>query len=73
MYGPHFDIAEVDVVSAFETIFDIAVMQPFVDEANSYTQRDISKIISTFTFRSRIWKWEDVTMDNMYAVLGFLC
>jgi hypothetical protein len=57
-------------VSAFENNFDIALMQLIVDETNRYAQKEILKIIITFTFYSRIRKWEDVTADELYMVLA---
>ncbi|PNF14597.1 hypothetical protein B7P43_G13107 [Cryptotermes secundus] len=33
--GPKFDTAEIDVISAFESIFDISLVQLIVDETNS--------------------------------------
>jgi hypothetical protein len=53
----------------FENIFDIALVQLIVDETK-YAQQEISKSIKLLTFRSRIWKWEDVTVDEMYVVLA---
>jgi hypothetical protein len=38
VYGPQFDTAEVDVMNVFENIFDMAVVQPVVDETNLYAQ-----------------------------------
>lgn len=57
-------------MSAFENNFDIALMQLIVDETNRYAQKEILKIIITFTFYSRIRKWEDVTADELYMVLA---
>jgi hypothetical protein len=34
VYGPQFDTAELDVVSVFENISDIALLQLTVDETN---------------------------------------
>jgi hypothetical protein len=70
VYGPQFDTAELDVVSAFENIFYIALVQLIVDETNKYVQQEISKSIRPLTFRSRIRKWEDVTVDEMYMGLA---
>jgi hypothetical protein len=36
VYGPQFDTAELDVVSAFENIFDISLEQLIVDETNRW-------------------------------------
>jgi hypothetical protein len=52
-----------------ENIFDIAHAQLIVDETNKYAQQEISKSIKPLTFCSRIRKWEDVTVDEMYVVL----
>ncbi|XP_023725727.1 piggyBac transposable element-derived protein 4 [Cryptotermes secundus] len=70
--GPQFDTAELDVVSVFESIFDISLVQLIVDETNKYAQQKISKIARPLTFRSRIRKWEDVTLDEMYVVLALI-
>jgi hypothetical protein len=43
VYGPQFYTAELHVVSAFENIFDIALVQLIVDETNTYAQQEISK------------------------------
>jgi hypothetical protein len=51
VHGPQFNTAELDVVSVFENIFEIALVQLIVDETNKYAQQEISKSI---TFRSRI-------------------
>jgi hypothetical protein len=32
VYGPQFDTGEVDVMNAFENIFDMAVVHPVLDE-----------------------------------------
>jgi hypothetical protein len=69
VYGPQFDTAELDVVNVFENIFDIALVQLIVDETNKCAQQEISKSIKPLTFCSRIWMWEDVTVDKMYVVL----
>jgi hypothetical protein len=52
-----------------ENIFDIDLVQLIVDETNKYAQQEISKSIKPLTFCSRIRKWEDVTVDEMYVVL----
>jgi hypothetical protein len=70
VYGPQFDTAELVVVSVFENIFDIVLVQLIVDETNKYAQQEISKSIKPRTFSSRIRKWEDVTVDKMYVVLA---
>jgi hypothetical protein len=72
VYGPQFDTAELDVVSVFENIFDIALVQLIVDETNRYAQQEISKSIRPHTFHSRLRKWEDVTVDEMYVVLALI-
>jgi hypothetical protein len=54
VYGSQFDTAELDVVSVFENIFDIALIQLIVEETNKYAQQEISKSIKPLTFRSRI-------------------
>jgi hypothetical protein len=70
VYGPQFDTAELDVVSAFENIFDIALVQLIVDENNRYGQQEILKSIRPLTFCSRIRNCEDVTVDEMSLVSG---
>jgi hypothetical protein len=70
VYGPQFNTAELDVMSVFENIFDIALAQLIVDKTNGYAQQEISKSIKPLTFHSRIQKWEDVTVDEMYVVLA---
>jgi hypothetical protein len=72
MCGPQFDTADLDVVSAFESIFDISLVQLIVDERNRYAQQEISKIARPLSFHSRIRKWEDVTLDEMYVVLAII-
>jgi hypothetical protein len=71
MYGPQFDTAELDVVSALEIIFDIALVQLIVDETNKYAEQEILKSVNPFTFCSGIRKWEDVTVDEMYMILYY--
>jgi hypothetical protein len=61
VYGPQFETAEPDVMSAFENIFDIAFVQLTVDVTNRYAQQEISKSIRPLIFHSTIRKWEDVT------------
>jgi hypothetical protein len=61
VYCPQFDTTELDVMSALENIFDIALVQLIVDETNRYAQQEISKSIRPLRFRSRIRKREDVT------------
>jgi hypothetical protein len=70
--GPQFDTADLDVISAFESIFNIALVQLIVDESNRYAQQEISKITRPLPFRSRIWKWVDVTLDEMYVILAII-
>jgi hypothetical protein len=70
VYGPQFDTAELDAVSAFENVFDIVLVQLIVDETNRHAQQEILKSIRPLTFCSRIRKWEDVTADEMYVVLA---
>jgi hypothetical protein len=41
VYGPQFDTADLNVLSAYENIFDIAVVQLTVDETNRYAQQEI--------------------------------
>jgi hypothetical protein len=65
-----YDPAELDVVSAFETISDVALVRLIIDETNRYAQQEISKNVKSFTFCFRIRKWEDVTIDEMYVVLA---
>jgi hypothetical protein len=54
VHGPQFDTTELDVVSAFENIFDNALVQHIVDETNKYAQQEIAKSVRPLTFRSRI-------------------
>jgi hypothetical protein len=54
VHCPQFDTAELDVMSVFENIFDIAHVQLIVDETNKYAQQEILKSIKPLTFRSRI-------------------
>jgi hypothetical protein len=70
VYGPQFNTSELDVMSAFENIFHIALVQLIVDETNRYAQQEISKSMRPHTFCSRIWKWEDVMVYEMYMVLA---
>jgi hypothetical protein len=73
VYGHQINNAELDVVSAFENIFDIALVQLIADETNTYAQQEISKGVCPFIFRSRIRKkWENVTVDEQYVVLVLL-
>jgi hypothetical protein len=55
VHGTQFDTAELDVLSVFENIFDIALVQLIVDKTNKYARQEISKSIKSLTFRSRIW------------------
>jgi hypothetical protein len=57
-------------LSAFENISDIALVQLTVDENNRHVQQEILRSIITFTFCSGIWKWEDVTVDEIYVGLA---
>lgn len=57
-------------MNAFENIFAIALGQLIVDVTNRYGQQEIWKIIITFTPHSRIRKWEDFTVDELYMVLA---
>jgi hypothetical protein len=59
-------------VSAFENIFDITLVQLIVDQNNRHVQQEISGSIVTVTAHSRIRKWEDVTVDEIYVDLA-LC
>jgi hypothetical protein len=52
--GPQLNTAELSVVSVFENIFDIALVELIIDETNRYAQQEISKHIKSLTFRSRI-------------------
>jgi hypothetical protein len=70
VYVPQFDTAELDVLSVFENIFDIALVQIIVDETDKYAQQEISKSIKPLMFCSKIRMWEDVTVDKMYMVLA---
>jgi hypothetical protein len=45
-------------------------MQHIVEETNRYAQQQIAKSVTPFTFHSRIRKWQDVTVDEMCAVLA---
>jgi hypothetical protein len=68
VYGPQFDTGELDVVRAFENIFDVALVQLIVDEPNRYAHQEISKSVFPFTFHSGIRrKWENVNAH------GFAC
>jgi hypothetical protein len=68
-YGPQFDTAELDVMSAFGNISDITLVQLIVDETNRYTRQEILKSVNPFTFHSRLRKQEDVKVGEMYMVL----
>jgi hypothetical protein len=70
VYGPQCNSAELDVVSAFENISDIALLKLTVGETNRYAQQKILENVSPCTFYSRIRKWEDVTVDKIYVVLA---
>jgi hypothetical protein len=59
VYGPHFDSAELNVVSAFENIFYIMLVQLIVDETNN-VQQEVLKSVDHFSFHSMIRKWEIV-------------
>jgi hypothetical protein len=59
-------------VSTFENIFDNDLVQHIVDETNKYAQQEIAKSVRPLTFRSRIRKWEDVTVHEMYVVLALI-
>jgi hypothetical protein len=50
--------------------FLTALMQLNIGETNGYAQQEISKVVRPFTFCSRIRKWEDITVDEMYVVLA---
>jgi hypothetical protein len=43
VYGPQFNTTDLNVVSAFENIFYIPLVQLIVDETNRYAQQEISK------------------------------
>jgi hypothetical protein len=74
VYGHRINNAELDVVSSFENIFDIPLVQLIVDETTIYARQEISKSVCPFTFCSRIRrKWENVRVDEMYVVLVLLC
>jgi hypothetical protein len=64
VYDPHFHTAKLVVMSAFENIFDVALVHIIVDETN--------RSVNPFTFCSRIRKWEDITVDEVYVVLTLL-
>jgi hypothetical protein len=48
VYGPQFDTAELDVVSAFENTFGTAFVLLIVDETNRCAQQEISKSVKPF-------------------------
>lgn len=45
-------------------------MQLTVNKTNKHAQRESSKTSGPFTFCSKIRKWENVTVDEMYVVLA---
>jgi hypothetical protein len=73
VYGPQFNTAELDVVSVFENIFDIALVQLIVDEINKYAQQEIWKSIKPLTFRFRIWKWKMLQWTKCTWFWHYLC
>jgi hypothetical protein len=58
------------LLKCFKSFSDIVVMQHIVEETKEYAQEQIEKSITPFTFHSRIRKWQDVTVDEMYVVLA---
>jgi hypothetical protein len=49
MHGPQFNTAELDVLSAFENIFDTVLVQLIVNKTNRYAQQEISKSVKPFS------------------------
>jgi hypothetical protein len=70
--GSQFDTTELDVVRAFEHIFDISLVRHIVEETNRYAQQEIAKSVRPHTFHSRIRKWEDVTGEEMYVMFALI-
>jgi hypothetical protein len=54
VYGPQFDTAELDAVSAFENIFDIALVQLIVDETNRYAQQEIPTLLVLYVLTGKM-------------------
>jgi hypothetical protein len=50
VYDCQFNSADLDAISAFENIFDLAVMQFIVDETSRYAQQKIKKISTVSHF-----------------------
>jgi hypothetical protein len=59
MYGPQFDTVELDVLSAFENIFDIALVQLIVDETTDMLSRKYRKV-------------SNLLVDEIYVVLALV-
>jgi hypothetical protein len=69
--GPQFDISsDVGIVDMFEKLSDMRLLQHIVEETNKYAQQQIAKSAAPLTFCSRIRKWKNVTVDEMYVVLA---
>jgi hypothetical protein len=69
--GPQFDISsDVVIVDVFEKLFDLSLVQYIVEETNKYAQQQITKRTAPFAFSSRIRKWKDVTVDEMYVIIA---
>jgi hypothetical protein len=69
--GPQFNISsDVGIVDVFEKLFDLSLVQHIVEKTNKCAQQEIAKRVAPFTFCSRIRKWKDVTVDEMYVVLA---
>jgi hypothetical protein len=68
--GSQFDVSDLDVVEVFEKFFDTVLMQHITEGTNRYAQQKIAKNVTPSTFCSRIRKWQDVTVDEMFLVLA---
>jgi hypothetical protein len=69
--GPQFDISsDVVIVDMLEKLFDLSLVQHIVQDTNKYAQQQMAKSAAPFTSSSRIRKWKDVTVNEMYVVLA---
>jgi hypothetical protein len=57
------------IVEMLQKCLDIDLMQHTVKDTNKYAWQQ-AKIVTPFTFRSRITKWQDATVDEMNVVLA---
>jgi hypothetical protein len=57
------------IVEMLQKCLDIVLMQHTVKDTNKYARQQ-AKIVTPFTFFSRIRKWQDATVDEMYVVLA---